>query len=242
MHKRSRKLPQSLNPDISAAYLKFPPRTRQILSGEFEHRSRQRKFASDGDFLKFVKGGCRDVAGNPERGREDLPFTKTSNLSGYQGRMIASLFRFPVPVPQTLAAALLAALGAGLAGCADMSDGMTSAFADPAKYQLWNCKQLEGERKTQAKRLAELQGLMAKAQTGVGGSVVAELAYRNDYIAVRGQAKNADEAWARNKCRESPPEPAKDSPKEGAKAEALPAPAANERSGRSQTKSGNAIY
>ena len=145
-------------------------------------------------------------------------------------------------VPQLLAATLLAALGASLSGCADMSDSMTSAFADPAKYELWNCKQLEGERKAHAKRLAELQGLMAKAQTGVAGPVVAELAYRNEYIAVRGQAKNADEAWARNKCRESPPEPAKDSAKEGSKAEVLPAPAANDRSGRSQMKSSNAIY
>jgi len=92
-------------------------------------------------------------------------------------------------VPQLLAATLLAALGASLSGCADMSDSMTSAFADPAKYELWNCKQLEGERKAHAKRLAELQGLMAKAQTGVAGPVVAELAYRNEYIAVRGRRR-----------------------------------------------------
>ncbi len=77
---------------------------------------------------------------------------------------------------------------------------MTSAFADPAKYDLYECKQLETERKTLATRAAELQGLMAKAETGVGGSVVSELAYRNDYIAVRGQTKLAEEVWQRNKC------------------------------------------
>jgi len=151
--------------------------------------------------------------------------------------MIASLFRLSWPLPQVLGAALLSVLGAGLSGCADMSDSMTSAFADPAKYELWNCKQLEGERKGLAKRLAELQGLMGKAQSGVAGPVVAELAYRNEYIAVRGQAKNADEAWARNKCRESPPEPAK------AEAPPMPAPSPqSDRSRRSQTKSGDAIY
>jgi hypothetical protein len=48
---------------------------------------------------------------------------------------------------------------------------------------------------------------MAKAQTGVGGSVVSELAYRNDYVAVRGQSKFADDAWQKNKCRETPPQP-----------------------------------
>jgi hypothetical protein len=96
------------------------------------------------------------------------------------------------------------ALGLGLAGCADMSDNMTSAFADPAKYDLYECKQLETERTSLATRSAELQGLMAKAQTGVAGPVVAELAYRNDYIAVRGQAKLAEEAWQRNKCVATP--------------------------------------
>jgi hypothetical protein len=96
----------------------------------------------------------------------------------------------------------LFALGSLLSGCADMSDGMSTAFADPAKYELYDCKQLETERKTLANRAAELQGLMAKAETGVGGSVVAELAYRNDYVAVRGQSRFAEEAWRKNRCRE----------------------------------------
>jgi len=99
----------------------------------------------------------------------------------------------------------LLALGITLSGCAEMSDSMTSAFADPAKYDLYECKQLEPERKNLANRAAELQGLMAKAETGVGGAVVAELAYRNDYISVRGQQRLAEEAWQRNRCRETIP-------------------------------------
>jgi hypothetical protein len=106
------------------------------------------------------------------------------------------------------AAVLLALLapGVGLSGCAEMSDSMTSAFADPAKYDLYECKQLEPERKMLANRLAELQGLMAKAETGVAGPVVAELAYRNEYIAVRGQSKLAEEAWQKNRCKDAKPE------------------------------------
>ena len=57
---------------------------------------------------------------------------------------------------------------------------MSTAFADPAKYELYDCKQLETERKSLASRGADLQGLMAKAETGVAGSVVAEVAYRNE--------------------------------------------------------------
>jgi hypothetical protein len=128
-------------------------------------------------------------------------------LSTYEGRMIV---RISLSRPFSWSAAALAvlALGLGLSGCADMSDNVSTAFADPAKYDLYECKQLEPERKTLAARAAELQGLMAKAQTGVAGPVVAEIAYRNDYIAVRGQAKLADEAWQRNKCVATPAAPA----------------------------------
>ena len=87
------------------------------------------------------------------------------------------------------AAVVLLVAAAGLGGCAGMSDGMSTAFADPAKYELYDCKQLETARKALAARTAELQGLMAKAETGAAGTVVAELAYRNEYIAVRGQVQ-----------------------------------------------------
>jgi hypothetical protein len=116
------------------------------------------------------------------------------------------LFLLPAclsPSRVRLAAALAVALS--LPGCADMSDSMSLAFADPARYDLYDCKQLEPERKRLADRSAELQGLMAKAETGVGGAVVAEVAYRNEYIAVRGQSKLAEQAWQKSRCRETLP-------------------------------------
>ncbi|PIT04981.1 twin-arginine translocation pathway signal [Bradyrhizobium nitroreducens] len=104
--------------------------------------------------------------------------------------------------------ALLALLvaGAALSGCAGMSETIAPAFADPAKYELYDCKQLEAERKTLAKRTDELRALMEKAETGAGGAVVSELAYRNDYVAARGSSQLAEDAWRRNRCRETPPE------------------------------------
>jgi hypothetical protein len=116
----------------------------------------------------------------------------------------ASVFQ---ALPRVGAALVLLALGLALSGCANMSDSMTVAFADPAKYDLYDCKQLETESKALETRAAELQGLMAKAQTGFAGPVVAEVAYRNDYIAVRGQQHYAEEAWHRSKCQETPPAP-----------------------------------
>jgi hypothetical protein len=109
-----------------------------------------------------------------------------------------------LPLSRVRAAAWLL-LALSLPGCADMSESVSLAFADPAKYDLYDCKQLEPERKRLAARSAELQGLMAKAETGVGGAVVAEVAYRNEYIAVRGQAKLAEQAWQKSRCRETLP-------------------------------------
>jgi hypothetical protein len=111
-------------------------------------------------------------------------------------------------LPRAAAAAALLGFSVTISGCAQMGETMSSAFVDPAKYDLYDCKQLETERKSQATRAAELQGLMAKAETGVAGSVVAEVAYRNDYISVRAQQKLAEEAWQRNKCRETVPDTA----------------------------------
>ena len=139
----------------------------------------------------------------PQSGHPRLLYA-TATLSAYEGRMNARVFLLRHLLRAASTAALLA-IGVALNGCADMSDSVSTAFADPAKYQLYDCKQLETERKNLANRSAELQGLMAKAKTGVAGPVVAELAYRNEYVSVRGQARFAEEAWEQNKCASAPP-------------------------------------
>jgi hypothetical protein len=178
----------------------------------------------------FFGGGAR---AKPQSGHLRLLYA-TSRLSIYEGRMIAPVRSSR---PRLRAAGVMALLvsGIGLAGCANMGDGFASgAFVDPAKYELYDCKQLETERKSLANRAAELQGLMTKAETGVAGPVVAELAYRNDYVAVRGQAKFAEDAWRRNQCQETAPT-----------AQATPS-ASNGRTRKDPVKpslrSGNAVY
>jgi hypothetical protein len=146
--------------------------------------------------------------------------------------MIVSSARFRVAA-RAFAGAAFAACAALLSGCANMSEGMTSAFADPAKYQLYDCKQLETERKVLATRQMELQGLMSKAQDGFAGPVVAEVAYRNEYLAIRGQAKNAEEAWVLNKCRETPTRAGAPTP---------PAAPVADKPSRPSTRSGSAAY
>jgi hypothetical protein len=131
--------------------------------------------------------------------------------------------------PRLFAAMASCALGASLSGCAEMGDSMSKGFADPARYEFYDCKQLEDERKSLANRAAELQRLMAKAETGVGGPVVAELAYRNDYVAVRGQSAFAEEAWRKNRCREGMPS-------------STPAPPPRPDIKPASSKSGSAVY
>lgn len=140
--------------------------------------------------------------------------------------------------PCALAIMFLAA-GAGLGGCASAGDGFASgAFVDPAKYDLYDCKQLEAERKSLATRTAELQRLIDKADTGVAGPVVAVVAYRNDYITTRASAKLADEVWQRDKCIATPPAAAAPA-KPGASS---PAPAPRPAGARAPGRSSGAVY
>lgn len=153
--------------------------------------------------------------------------------------MIDRCHDFRLTSRATAAAALLVlgiGLCMGLGGCANVGDSFASgAFVDPAKYEQFDCKQLEVERKALATRTAELQGLIAKADTGVGGSVVGELAYRNDYISARASAKLAEETWQRNKCAA------------GSRAAATPAPppapsAPAPDKAHGSARSGSAVY
>ncbi len=131
-----------------------------------------------------------------------------------------------VPNRAFLAGALL--LSMALGGCAGLGDsGVSAAFVDPARYDLYDCKQLETERKSLATQRKQINDLIAKAETGAGGAVVAEVAYRNSYISVQAQSKLADEVWARNKC---------DRPS----AEAMPAPPP--MGARAPLRSGSAVY
>ena len=156
--------------------------------------------------------------------------------------MIASIAqRLLLPRAAAVAPLMLGlTLAVGLGGCAtsvsEVGDNMTLAFADPAKYDYYDCKLLEGERKSLRTRIEDLERLMAKAQTGAGGAVVAELAYRNDYIALRGQQKLAEKAWQRNNCHDAPPTP------DATSAAATPTAPAKGKGGHSSMKSGGAVY
>lgn len=87
-----------------------------------------------------------------------------------------------------------------LGGCAEVAVDETTFFGNPAKYALYDCKQLSDARKGAAARVEQLGRLMAKAQTGAGGTMMAEIGYRSDYTAAQSDLKLADRAWQDNRC------------------------------------------
>lgn len=91
-------------------------------------------------------------------------------------------------------------LAAALTGCAGGGIDEATLFSDPATYALYDCKQLETMRKSYSMRKDELEGLMRKAETGAGGAVIAEVAYRQDYTVAVAHLKSIDSHWRRNGC------------------------------------------
>jgi hypothetical protein len=94
--------------------------------------------------------------------------------------------------------ALSAALA--LAGCSGVAMDESTFFVDPSRYDLYDCRQLADVRKQQSDKVDELKRLMAKAETGTGGSVVSELAYRPDYVTAQANLKLANRVWNENRC------------------------------------------
>lgn len=93
---------------------------------------------------------------------------------------------------------VLGVLASGLGACA--SGASSSAFVDPAMYDLYNCKQLATARTASNNRVVELERLMAKAETGAAGSLVSGLAYQTDYLSERARRDQIDEKIASSNC------------------------------------------
>lgn len=109
---------------------------------------------------------------------------------------------------------LAAAILAGSCGFAQAA----SFFVDPSHYALYNCDQLNTAHKQMAARVAELKGLMAKAETGFAGALMSGLAYQSEYVTARGELEQIEENRRKLNCgplpAEKPPQPAVSEPKQ----------------------------
>jgi|SRR5450631_1777116 hypothetical protein len=87
-----------------------------------------------------------------------------------------------------------------LAGCT-MSDDQAARFlVAPDKYTLYSCDEIARETLTKVAREQELQGLMAKAGTDSGGRLIGDIAYRPDYITVKGELNDLRQTAASKHC------------------------------------------
>ena len=80
-----------------------------------------------------------------------------------------------------------------LAGCTTSDDSTVPDdrvgrfLVAPDKFTLYNCPELAVRAKANSAREKELHGLMAKAGPGADGRLVSTIAYRPEYLELRGE-------------------------------------------------------
>ena len=82
-----------------------------------------------------------------------------------------------------------------------MSDDQAARYlVAPDKYLLYTCDDIAREAQTKAARELELQQLMAKAGTDATGRLVGDMAYRSEYLSVRGELNELRHTAADKHC------------------------------------------
>src|SRR5215469_1657869 len=97
-----------------------------------------------------------------------------------------------------------------LTGCSSSGDSAGfPIFADPGKYQYYNCAQLAEQIKSWTAKQRDLKLLMDRAEQSPGGAAVGFIAYKADYVAAgeeldqlhysaRSKKCAQDETWRSN--------------------------------------------
>lgn len=91
-----------------------------------------------------------------------------------------------------------------LAGCATSDDGAGRFLVQPDKYQLYSCRELAEAAQAIGTRERELEGLMTKAGPDASGRFVSTVAYRPEYLQLRGQMNELRRTAAEKKCKFGP--------------------------------------
>src|SRR5262249_30821447 len=91
-----------------------------------------------------------------------------------------------------------------LSACTSALDSQFTLFADPGKYEFFNCDQLAAQRTSQKQREQELKSLMDKAERSTGSAFVNVIAYQTEYVEARENLKLIEATARAKKC--SPPE------------------------------------
>lgn len=112
----------------------------------------------------------------------------------------------PAGQPQLRTLALFLAT-ATLGGCAINATNDLAAenfLVAPGKYTLFNCQQITQEAEKNMKRQHELEALMVRAGPSSAGKMVSTVAYRPEYLQLRGEMTDLRRTAADKKCKVMP--------------------------------------
>ncbi len=87
-----------------------------------------------------------------------------------------------------------------MSGCGS-ADTAGRFLVTPDKFVLYNCVQLSDAAQVNFARQQVLEKLMAKAGTGGGAEIVSDLAYRPEYLQLRGEMNELRKAIAAKNCK-----------------------------------------
>jgi hypothetical protein len=105
----------------------------------------------------------------------------------------------------TVRTQLIAILAAAtVSGCAASDDASGRFLVQPDKYQLYSCRELAEAAQGIGARQLELEGLMAKAGPDATGQFMSTIAYRPEYLQLRGQMNEIRRTSTEKKCKFNP--------------------------------------
>ncbi len=81
---------------------------------------------------------------------------------------------------------------------------MAHYLVSPEKYAFYTCDNIARETQAKTEQQQKLQQLMAKADVDAGGRLVSSIAYRPDYLTVRGELNELRAAAAAKHCTIAP--------------------------------------
>jgi hypothetical protein len=99
-------------------------------------------------------------------------------------------------------------LAAGLGGCAGLSATVGDPYVAPGKFAFLHCPDLATRLETAEARHRELQALMERSGSGVGGNAVNMFVYRPDMDGVEAELKALKATASEKNC----PDPATNPP------------------------------
>ena len=120
--------------------------------------------------------------------------------------------RNSIPIRSIALAALASAVLAACTTTNSEDDKLSRIVSAPGKYVLFDCQALAQTKESTLLRLHELEALMKKAETTSSGVLVSNMAYRPEYLSVRGDLRDLNASMVERKCK-SAPSPAAAAPK-----------------------------